>query len=135
MKSLQQPHEGFMTMKTARLFSLFLIILAGGAHAATAVKVDFPLKTTDAQGAPLTQNRYFYLYRPDNLPRTTPLPMVLLMEDNPDKGVNGVLNAKANKMGFVVVTCAFSGNSTGTPGRGWINGDLPAGRITTTSPR
>ncbi len=41
--------------------------------------------------------------------------------------MNGVpatyFHRKADEAGFVVVSCSFSGNSTGTPGRGWINGN------------
>lgn len=94
---------------------LALLFLTGNALAATAVKVSFTLNTTDAYGHPLTQSRSYYKYRPDGLPTTTPLPMVLIMEAAPDSGsADSVLNAKANAMGFVVVTCEFTGNSSGT---------------------
>src|SRR5204863_8244269 len=56
-------------------------------------------------------------------PMTAPLPMVVVMEAGPDGGADGAINTKANQMGFVVVTCEFSGNSTGTPGTVWVNDD------------
>lgn len=96
-------------------------LCAGGAFAATAVKVNFTLNTTDAYGNPMVQNRFYYKYRPDGLSTATPVPMVLIFEAGPDGGAAGVFNGKADQMGFVVVTCAFSGNSTGTPGSVWVN--------------
>jgi poly(3-hydroxybutyrate) depolymerase len=94
---------------------LALLLLTGHALAATAVKVTFTLNTTDAYGSPLTQSRCYYKYRPDGFPTNTPLPMVLIMEAGPDSGsADSVLNAKANAMGFVAVTCEFTGNSSGS---------------------
>ena len=91
-----------------------MVLLPSGALAATATKVNFTLNTTDAYGNPLTQSRAYYKYRPDGFPTNTPLPMVLLMEAAPDSGsADSVFNAKANAMGFVVVTCEFTGNSSG----------------------
>ena len=107
-------------MKTALCF-LALLTMAADALAAKPVKINFTLNTTDADGAVLTQSRYYHLYRPDHLPMSTALPMILIMEAGPNTSADGVFNAKANKEGFVVVTCSFSGNSTGTPGRGWNN--------------
>lgn len=94
---------------------------AMGAQAATAVKVSFTLNTTDKYGAPITQSRYYYLYRPDGLSSNIPVPMILIMEASPNSGPASMLNAKAAQAGFVVVSCSFSGNSTGTPGTVWIN--------------
>jgi poly(3-hydroxybutyrate) depolymerase len=88
--------------------------------AATDVRVNFTLNTTDPYGAPLKQNRFYWVYRPDNLSKTTPVPMILVM----DGGVSTYFHRKADQAGFVVVSCAFSGNSTGTPGTGW-NADNP----------
>ena len=51
--------------------------------AATDVRVDFTLHTTDVYGAPLTQNRYYYVYRPDGLSQAVPVPVVLAMETVP----------------------------------------------------
>jgi poly(3-hydroxybutyrate) depolymerase len=108
-------------MKTV-LSIFFLFEVASSVLAATAVKVNFTLNTTDAYGNALVQNRLYYKYRPDGFPMTTPLPMVLIMEASGDTGsADSVLNTKANAMGFVVVTCEFSGNSTGTPGTVWVN--------------
>ena len=98
---------------------LALVVLTGSGFAATAVKVSFTLNTTDAYDNPLTQSRVYYKYRPDGLPTNTPLPMVLIMEAVADSGsADSVLNAKANAMGFVVVTCEFTGNSGNG---GWKN--------------
>ena len=103
------------------LFLLCFVVLASDGFAATDVRVNFTLNTTDAHGIPVQQNRYYYVYRPDNLPKSAPVPAILAMDD-------GVLfHRKADQAGFVVVSCSFSGNSTGTPGTGW-NNDNP--RIT-----
>lgn len=110
-------------MRTALLL-LCLGFLASDGFAATDVRVDFTLDTTDAYGTPVQQRRYYYIYRPDNLPKTTPVPMVLVMTGS---GAAGFLHRKADQAGFVVVSCSFSGNSTGTPGTVW-NNDNP--RIT-----
>ncbi|MBZ5584174.1 MAG: hypothetical protein LAQ30_18570, partial [Acidobacteriia bacterium] len=108
-------------MKTG-LLVLWSIIPAGLACAATDVRVDFTLNTTDAYGAPLQQKRYYYVYRPDNLPKTAPAPMVLVMEAG-GGGAASFFHRKADEAGFLVVSCSFSGNSTGTPGTVWINDD------------
>ena len=93
---------------------LFLPGVAGHALAATDVRVDFTLNTTDEDGAPLTESRYYYLYRPDNLPKTTPIPMILAMEASAGSGPAGFFHSRADKGGFVVVSCAIPGNSVGT---------------------
>ena len=103
-------------MRTAFLL-LCCTVLAGNGFAATDVQVRFTLNTKDADGAPLQESRYYYLYRPDNLPKTTPVPMVLVTDGN---GPSGYLNRKADQAGFLVVSCTHSGNSGG---RGWNNGD------------
>lgn len=89
--------------------------------------MNFTLHTTDPNGSPLTQSRTYYVYRPDNLPLTTPRPMLLSFGALFSPGANPYFDAKATAMGFVVVTGSFSGNSTGTPGQVW-NNDNP--RIT-----
>jgi poly(3-hydroxybutyrate) depolymerase len=104
------------------LFSMvFLLVLGGRSWAATDVKVEFTLKTTDAAGAAITQNRFYYVYRPDNLARDKPAPLVLCMEcrggDLPAK----FFHRKADEAGFVLVSCAIEGNSTGN--RVWNNGN------------
>jgi poly(3-hydroxybutyrate) depolymerase len=111
-----------LVMRTALLLLCF-VILASGGFAATDVRVDFTLNAADAYGAPLQQNRFYWVYRPDNLPKTTPVPMILVMDSSPAT----FLHRKADQAGFVVVSCSFSGNSTGTPGTVW-NSDNP--RIT-----
>ena len=97
------------------------MMLAGQVVAATAVKVSFTLHTTDVSGAPMAENRYYYVYRPDGLSMSTPVPMILVMEASPNSGAASMLNAKAAQAGFVVVSCSFSGNTTGTPGTVWVN--------------
>ena len=81
---------------------------------ATDVKVNFTLHTTDAYGSPLTETRYYYLYRPDNLSKTSSVPMVLLMEGSPGSGAATFLHRKADQAGFLVVSCAIPGNSLAT---------------------
>ena len=89
---------------------------AGAVHAATDVRVTFTLTTADAYGAALTQTRNYFVYRPDGLPRGTPVPMVLVMEGGPATQ----FHRKADQAGFVVVSCTFDGNSLGTV---WNNDD------------
>ena len=113
-------------MRFAGVF-LALLISAGEVFAASAVKVNFTLNTTDAYGVPIVEDRYYYVYRPDGLSSNTPVPMILVMEASPSSGPASMLNAKAAQAGFVVVSCSFSGNSTGIPGTVW-NNDNP--RIT-----
>jgi poly(3-hydroxybutyrate) depolymerase len=105
------------------LCPLFLEAFVFHSIAANAVKVAFTLNTTDVHGAPIAENRYYYLYRPDNLSKTTPLPMILIMEAGSGGGASSILNTKAGRTGFVVVSCSFSGNSTGTPGAAWNAGN------------
>ena len=104
-------------------FILALLCLATGLEAASDVKVSFTLNTADPYGNPITQSRYYYLYRPDNLPKTTAVPMVLIMEASPNSGGAGFFHRKADQAGFIVVSCSFSGNSSGTPGTGWAADD------------
>jgi poly(3-hydroxybutyrate) depolymerase len=99
---------------------LFCCGLISEGFAAPDVRVNFILKTTGADGAPLQQNRYYYVYRPDNLAKTTPVPVILVMEAATP---TGFFHRKADQAGFVVVSCAYSGNSSGTPGSGYKNGD------------
>jgi len=88
------------------------------AFAAKDVRVDFKLNTTDAYNAPIQQSRYYYVYRPDNLSISTPVPMVLVMEASPNSGPAGFFHRKADQAGFILISCSFSGNSSGTPGTG-----------------
>jgi len=53
--------------------------------------------------------------------------MILVMEASPNSGPATFFHREANQAGFVVVSCSFSGNSTGAPGTQW-NADSP--RIT-----
>ena len=112
-------------MNVTRL--LWFLFFAGLSFAATDLRVDFALNTTDPYGVPLQQHRYYYVYRPDNLPLVTPVPMILVMEASPNSGPATFFHREANQAGFVVVSCSFSGNSTGAPGTQW-NADSP--RIT-----
>ncbi len=99
-------------MKTRALF-LSLVVCVTRVQAATDVRVDFTLHTTDVYGAPLTQSRCYYVYRPNGLSKA-PVPMVLVMDGSPA----GFLHRKADQAGFLVVSCSWSGNSSGT---GWSN--------------
>ncbi len=107
-------------MKIALVF-LFLVVCATSVWAATDARVNFTLNTIDRNGVPVTQSRYYYVYRPDGLSRATPVPMVLRMECVANEGAATFLHRKADQAGFVVVSCSFSGNSSGTPGSGWSN--------------
>ena len=60
--------------------AIFFLLTAGQSQGATDEKMSFTLQTTDANGAPITQQRFYYVYRPDKLPRSKPAPMVLVME-------------------------------------------------------
>ena len=99
-------------MRTALLF-LCLAVFAGDALAATDVKVTFTLNTTDANGAPVTQSRSYWIYRPDNLSRTNSVPMILYLEAGGDAPMT-FAHRLADQAGFVLVSCTFQGNSFGT---------------------
>ncbi len=105
-----------MNLMKAAFSFLFLAaaVFAGEARGATDVRVDFTLNTTDAAGAPLVESRYYYVYRPDLLSKTTPAPMVLVMDASPGGGAAGFFHRKADQAGFVVVSCAIPGNSRAT---------------------
>jgi len=102
-----------------------VVCLAGisAAFAGTQTKISFTLNTTDDNGAHVSQNRYYWVYRPTGLALATPVPMMLELECSPNGTPVTFMNAKADAAGFVVVSCSFSGNSTGTPGRGWTAGN------------
>ncbi len=106
-------------MKTALAF-LSLIVCAGSTLAATDVRVNFTLNTTDENGAPLTENRYYYLYRPDGLSRAAPVPMILVMEYGAGATPANFFHRQADQAGFVVVSCAIVGNTLGGV---WNNDD------------
>ena len=102
-------------MKAAGSFLLLaMAVFAGVARGAGDARVDFTLNTTDANGVPLMQNRYYFVYRPDNLPRTAPIPMILVMEGSPGSGAAGFFHRKADQAGFAVVSCAIPGNTLAT---------------------
>src|SRR5664279_1182207 len=115
---LTEEHGAARFASTAVRLLCFVFLAIDGL-AATHVRVNFTLDTTDADGTPIQQQRYYYVYRPDNLPRTNPVPMVLVT-----LGGGAMFHRKAGQAGFIVVTCAFAGNSTGNPGTGW-NADNP----------
>lgn len=109
-------------MKIQFSFScLLLLALVAALRAATDVRVAFTLDTTDVDGTALRENRYYFVYRPDNLPRTTPVPMVLVMEAAPGSNGATFFRRKADQAGFVIVSCAIVGNTLAT---GW-NSDNP----------
>jgi poly(3-hydroxybutyrate) depolymerase len=115
MRICNQLHGTFAT--EPELLFLFLVIWASNVLAATDVRINFTLHTTDENGAPITENRFYYVYRPDGLSKATPVPMVLVMDSSPAT----FLHRKADQAGFLVVSCSFSGNSTGAPGITWNN--------------
>jgi poly(3-hydroxybutyrate) depolymerase len=100
-----------------RVLALACVAMAGGAFAATDVRVDFTLATTDDTHAPITQARTYYVYRPDGLSRATPVPMVLHMAAGAGD-IASFLHRKADQAGFLVVSCEFTGNSDGGS---WVN--------------
>ena len=105
-------------MKPApRLLLLCSLALLTRLPAATDVRVDFTLNTTDSSGAPIQQSRSYYVYRPDGLSKATPVPMVLHMAAGAGD-VATFLHRKADQAGFVVVSCEFTGNSDGGS---WVN--------------
>ncbi len=91
------------------------------ASARADVRVDFTLDTTDPDGVPIQENRYYYVYRPAGLPKTDPVPMVLVMEASPGSGAATFWHAQADRVGLVIVSCAIPGNSGG----GSWNNDNP----------
>lgn len=110
-------HRRFASLLQLWLAGLLLTSLATGtsAFAATDVRNDFTLHSTDAYGSQVVQSRLYFVYRPDNLPRTTPVPMVLVMDAAPGTSAGGgFFHRKADQAGFLVVSCSFVGNSFGT---------------------
>ncbi len=101
----------------------WLLVLAGHVFAATDVRVDFILDTADPSGNPIQQHRYYSVYRPDGLPKTNLVPMVLVLEASPASGPATFFRDTAARAGFVVVSCSFSGNASGTPGTVWTADD------------
>lgn len=83
--------------------------LAGNVWAATDVKVSFTLNTTDADGSPVAESRYYYVYRPDNLSMTNILPLVLCMSSGGDEPMT-FYHTMADQAGFVLASCSFKGN-------------------------
>ena len=86
--------------------------------AASDVRVEFTLNTRSADGAPIKQHRVYFLYRPDHLSKSTPVPVIVFMGGSPV-----LFHRKADQAGFVVVAASPSGNSTGNPSKGWLAGD------------
>jgi hypothetical protein len=68
------------------LFLLALSVACRELTAAIDVRRDFVLTAKDAVGTPQTQNRLYFVYRPDSQPRTSPIPMVLVMVYAPCPG-------------------------------------------------
>jgi poly(3-hydroxybutyrate) depolymerase len=93
------------------------VVLTSDVLGATDVRVDFTLDTTDAEGAPLRESRYYFVYRPDNLPQTNSVPMVVVLDG---ASIASRFHSKADQYGFVVVSGSFSGNSLGAV---WNNDD------------
>ena len=72
------------------------------------VRVAFTLRTHDIAGAAITQNRIYYVYRPGNLPKDKPAPMVLCMTNTPAT----FFRRKADEAGFVLVSCVIVGHTS-----------------------
>jgi len=98
-------------------------MIAGCGFAAQDVRVNFMLNTTDVNGNPIQESRYYYVYRPDGLPLTTPAPMLLVLEPAVDSGPETDFHSEADRDGFILVSCSYSGNSTGTPATKWSADD------------
>ncbi|MBI5768786.1 MAG: putative Ig domain-containing protein [Verrucomicrobia bacterium] len=99
-------------MKLSVARGIFLLAgFAAIARAATDVRISFTLDTTDAYGGPLRESRFYYVYRPDNLPRTSAVPMVLVMEAAAGSNAATFFHRKADQAGFVVVSCSIIGNT------------------------
>ena len=101
---------------TTQLLSLYLAILAGSAFAASEVRYSFILHTADADGAPIQQTRSYVVYRPDDLPKTAAVPLVVVLD-----GSTSNFQRQADHYKFVVAGCNFAGNSTGNPASSWNN--------------
>jgi poly(3-hydroxybutyrate) depolymerase len=102
-------------MKTY-ILPLYLAALSGSVFAATEIGYRFTLNTTDADGAPIQESRTYLVYRPDNLSKSTPVPLVVVLDNSTSN-----FRRLADKYGFVVAGCTFNGNSTGDPGTSWNN--------------
>jgi poly(3-hydroxybutyrate) depolymerase len=104
------------------LLILPLAVCVTGIFAATDVRVDFTLHTTDENGGPLTESRYYYIYRPDGLSKATPVPVVLFMTaELGNAGPVGYFHRQAGQAGFISVTCTAGGKANGDPSAGWDN--------------
>jgi len=95
-------------MSIALRMIILSFFVTSAVPAATDTRVTFTLKTADKSGAALTQARSYFVYRPDNLPKSAPVPMVLVMQNRAP-----FFQPTADKAGFVVVACNFTGNSLG----------------------
>ena len=108
-------------------FTLFLFLWFGMAarcgFAAQDVRVNFTLNTTDVNGNPIQESRYYYIYRPDGLSTTAPAPMLLVLEPSVDSGPETDFHNEADRDGFILVSCSYSGNSTGKPATKWSADD------------
>lgn len=78
----------------------------------------FTLDTTDRYGAPIQQTRYYYVTRPDGLPKSKPAHMILVFAAVGNSGADGLFRDVAAKAGLLVISCAFTGNSDGGS---WVN--------------
>jgi poly(3-hydroxybutyrate) depolymerase len=112
MTGESRPIAWSFAMRSVLLF-LSLAVFAANAPAATDVRVNFALNTIDRSGVPVTQSRYYYVYRPDGLSKATPIPMILVMEAGAGGGAATFFHRKADQAGFVVVSCAIPGNTLG----------------------
>ena len=96
------------------IFALFTLLSGVSAVAATAAKVAFTLGTTTKTGTATTESRYYYVYRPDGLVLTAPVPAIMVLEDVAGDPAVDEFNALANSNGIVIITGSVKGNSSNT---------------------
>src|SRR5579872_7074705 len=108
-------HCRFMMMRLP-LFG-YSLLLAARCFAATDVRVDFTLNTTDPYGKPIQESRYYYVYRPDGLSRTKVAPMVLVLEASPNGGPATFFRDIAAKSGV-------AGEGAGDDDKSRLGGDV-----------
>jgi len=107
--------------RTATLITFGASTPAGQPAAATGQdkQYGFTLQTKDAAGQPLQQKRIYWVYRPAGLSRAKAAPLIVFLGG----GAPTMFHRKADEAGFLVVSCSFAGNSTGTPATVWLNDD------------
>ena len=90
--------------------SVWLFVAATSALAGTTTSNYFTLNSQDAYGSPLTEGRFYYVYRPSNLSLQTTAPMILFLEAGANAGPATFWNTIADQAGLVIVSCGWEGN-------------------------